>query len=267
MKLVQKWSRLGARIMEASQSLMQAERQAFESLRQAVVNEEAALRRNARIVDELDVTLSFANLAHEMNWIQPTVTDDLSFHVVNGRHPTVELGLLTAGRMFTPNTVTFSPESRLHVITGPNMAGKSTLLRQTALITVLAQVGSFVPAESATIGIVDKLYSRVGAKDDLFRDRSTFMVEMLETAEILRRATPNSLVIMDEVGRGTTMKDGLAIAFATVHHLYAHNRCRALFATHFHELTDMLGYSPEHRGEGFFENIGFFCTDVDELQV
>ncbi|KZV77021.1 hypothetical protein PENSPDRAFT_568815 [Peniophora sp. CONT] len=261
-----KWSRLGTRIMEASQSLMLAERQAFESLRQAVVNEEAALRRNARIVDELDVTLSFAHLAHEMNWVQPTITNDLSFSVVNGRHPTVELGLLTAGRMFTPNTVSFSPDSRLHVITGPNMAGKSTLLRQTALISILAQVGSFVPADSATIGIVDKLYSRVGAKDDLFRDRSTFMVEMLETAEILRRATPNSLVIMDEVGRGTTMKDGLAIAFATVHHLYAQNRCRALFATHFHELTDMLGYSPEHKGEGFFENIGFFCTDVDELQ-
>jgi len=117
-----------------------------------------------------------------------------SFHIVNGRHPTVELGLLTAGRVFTPNTVRFSPDSRLHIITGPNMAGKSTLLRQTALVAILAQTGSFVPADHAVIGIVDRLFSRVGAKDDLFRDRSTFMVEMLETAEILQRATPNSLV-------------------------------------------------------------------------
>jgi DNA mismatch repair ATPase MutS len=147
------------------------------------------------------------------------------------------------------------------------MAGKSTLLRQTALIAVLAQTGSFVPADSATIGIVDKLFSRVGAKDDLFHDRSTFMVEMLETAEILQRATPQSLVIMDEVGRGTTVKDGLAIAFATIHHLLSANACRALFATHFHEVTDMLGYSTDPAAQGIFSNIGFFCTDVDETDV
>ncbi len=115
---------------------------------------------------------------------------------MNGRHPTVELSLLTAGRLFTPNTVSFTPDSSLHIVTGPNMAGKSTLLRQTALIAILAQTGSFVPADSAEIGIIDRIFSRVGAKDDLFRDRSTFMVEMLETAEILRRATPNSLVSM-----------------------------------------------------------------------
>lgn len=118
----------------------------------------------------------------------------MSYHIVNGRHPTVELGLLTAGRVFTPNTVSFTRDSPFHIITGPNMAGKSTLLRQTALIAILAQTGSFVPADSAEIGIVDRIFSRVGAKDDLFRDRSTFMVEMLETSEILRRATPTSLV-------------------------------------------------------------------------
>lgn len=118
----------------------------------------------------------------------------VSYQITNGRHPTVELGLLTAGRLFTPNTVTLGPTSNLHVITGPNMAGKSTLLRQTAIITILAQTGSFVPADSAIVGVVDKLFSRVGAKDDLFRDRSTFMVEMLETSEILKRATPRSLV-------------------------------------------------------------------------
>jgi len=189
----------------------------------------------------------------------------------NGRHPTVELGLLDAGRVFTPNSVTLSSESRLHVITGPNMAGKSTLLRQTALIAIIAQTGSYVPADHAHIGIVDKVFSRVGAKDDLFRDRSTFMVEMLETAEILRSATWRSLVIMDEVGRGTTVADGLAIAFATVNHLYHVNRCRSLFATHFHELADMLGFSANLDDSGqsepsAFPHIGFFCTDVDEIE-
>ncbi|KAI0036660.1 muts domain V-domain-containing protein [Vararia minispora EC-137] len=260
------WSRLGAQIAETVQELVYAEKHAFETLRSLVVSHEAVLRRNARIMDELDVALGFATLANEMQLVRPTLTEDLSFHVVNGRHPTVELGLLTSGRVFTPNTVYFSPDSRLHIITGPNMAGKSTLLRQTALIAILAQTGSFVPADSATMGVVDRLYSRVGAKDDLFRDRSTFMVEMLETSEILRRATSNSLVIMDEVGRGTTVKDGLAIAFATVHHLYSKNQCRTLFATHFHELTDMLGYTPDHKGEGLFKDIGFFCTDVDETE-
>jgi DNA mismatch repair ATPase MutS len=171
------------------------------------------------------------------------------------------------------------------VLTGPNMAGKSTFLRQIALIALLAQTGSFVPADHAVIGIVDKLFSRVGAKDDLFRDRSTFMVEMLETSEILQRASPRSLVcelnnqsvnthltlckkvIMDEVGRGTTVKDGLAIAFATIHHLVSKNRCRALFATHFHELSDMLGYSPSHQGSGVFEDVAFCCTGVEEVDV
>ncbi|EIM83372.1 uncharacterized protein STEHIDRAFT_62817 [Stereum hirsutum FP-91666 SS1] len=260
------WSQLGTELMETSNSILAHEKAAFEALRNEVNVQEGALRRNAQIIDELDVTLGFANLAASMNFVRPTLTEDCTFHVVDGRHPTVELGLINAGRVFTPNTVSFSPESRLHIITGPNMAGKSTLLRQTALIAILAQTGSFVPAEHAVIGMVDALFSRVGAKDDLFRDKSTFMVEMLETAEILRRATPNSLVIMDEVGRGTTVKDGLAIAFATVHHLYAQNQCRALFATHFHEITDMLGYSGDQKGEGAFQNVGFYCTDVDEVE-
>jgi hypothetical protein len=165
------------------------------------------------------------------------------------------------------------------------MAGKSTLLRQTALIAILAQAGSFVPADYAEVGIVDRLFSRVGAKDDLFRDRSTFMVEMLETADILKKATPNSLVskvlylflvqsitpiskvIMDEVGRGTSVRDGLGIAFAVVHHLYFKNNCRALFATHFHELTDMLGCTLDYRGAGVFRKVGFFCTDVEVTEV
>ncbi|KAH9857942.1 muts domain V-domain-containing protein [Lenzites betulinus] len=261
------WSRLASRISETTFSIGTAEKEAFEQLRTEVLANSRHLRRNARIVDELDVTLAFADLAVEMRLVRPIVSEGTSYHVVNGRHPTVELGLMTSGRGFTPNTVTFTPDSQLHIITGPNMAGKSTLLRQTALIAILAQIGSFVPAESAEIGIVDRVFSRVGAKDDLFRDRSTFMVEMLEAGDILRRATPRSLVIMDEVGRGTTVEDGLAIAFATVHHLVSVNGCRAMFATHFHELADMLGHDPvTHRGQGPFSNIAFSCTDVDEIE-
>ncbi|KAJ7492881.1 muts domain V-domain-containing protein [Mycena latifolia] len=260
----QEWAQLGGQIVETTIAMVAAEKEAFESLRTDVNSHAPQLRRNARILDELDVTLAFANLAKEMGFTRPVLTEDPIYDVTNGRHPTVELGLLTSGRVFTPNSVELAPASRLHIITGPNMAGKSTLLRQTALIAVLAQTGSFVPADSAHLGIVDKLFSRVGAKDDLFHDRSTFMVEMLETAEILQRATPRSLVIMDEVGRGTTVKDGLAIAFATVHHLVSQNQCRALFATHFHEVTDMLGYSMDKAEQGVFSNVGFFCTDVDE---
>ncbi|CDO72395.1 hypothetical protein BN946_scf184977.g94 [Trametes cinnabarina] len=261
------WSQLAAQICETTMAISTAEKEAFELLRNEVTAHSHFLRRNARIIDELDVTLAFANLAVEMRFVRPVVTEGTTYHVVNGRHPTVELGLLTSGRGFTPNTVTFTPDSRLHIITGPNMAGKSTLLRQTALIAILAQTGSFVPADYAEIGIVDRVFSRVGAKDDLFRDRSTFMVEMLEASDILRRATPNSLVIMDEVGRGTTVEDGLAIAFAAVHHLLTVNGCRAMFATHFHELTDMLGYDPvTHQGQGPFSQIAFYCTDVDEVE-
>ncbi|EIW64835.1 mismatch repair ATPase MSH1 [Trametes versicolor FP-101664 SS1] len=261
------WSRLAGQISETTLAISTAEKEAFEQLRTEVVARSSDVRRNARIIDELDVTLSFADLAVEMRFVRPIVTDGTSYHIVNGRHPTVELGLLTSGRGFTPNTVTFTPDSPLHVITGPNMAGKSTLLRQTALIAILAQTGSFVPADYAEIGVVDRVFSRVGAKDDLFRDRSTFMVEMLEAGDILRRATPRSLVIMDEVGRGTTVEDGLAIAFATVHHLLSVNGCRAMFATHFHELADMLGHDPAtHRGEGPFSKIAFYCTDVDEIE-
>ncbi|KAF9229518.1 hypothetical protein BS17DRAFT_825381 [Gyrodon lividus] len=263
----QPWSRLGGQIVETTVAITNTEKEIFNTLRDEVKAFSSQLRRNARIMDELDVALGFANLATELRFIRPVIMDNATYDVMNGRHPTVERGLLRSGRAFTPNSVALQPNSRLHIITGPNMAGKSTFLRQTALIAILAQTGSFVPAEHAVVGVVDRLFSRVGAKDDLFRDRSTFMVEMLETAEILRRATPQSLVIMDEVGRGTTVKDGLAIAFATVHHLVVHNRCRALFATHFHELADMLAHAEDHHhGSGVFREVGFFCTDVHETE-
>ncbi|KAG6845947.1 hypothetical protein H0H87_010995 [Tephrocybe sp. NHM501043] len=256
------WSCLGSRIVETTQALMMAEKEAFETLRDEVNSYSLSLRCNARILDELDVAMSFATVASELNFVKPELTDEPIYQVTNGRHPTVELGLLAAGRVFTPNSLALTSATKLHVITGPNMAGKSTFLRQTALISILAQTGSFVPADFAVMGIVDKLFSRVGAKDDLFHDRSTFMVEMLETADILRRATPKSLVIMDEVGRGTTVTDGLAIAYATLHHLINMNQCRALFATHFHELADMLGYPCRHQES--FKSVEFFCTNVDE---
>ncbi|KAG8758457.1 DNA mismatch repair ATPase msh1 [Ceratobasidium sp. 423] len=270
------WSQLGTAITECQAAILQAERDALESLR--VVSCAVALRRNARIIDEIDVTVGFAELAAEMNFVRPVVNESLNFLTVNGRHPAVEIGLLTSGRVFTPNTVDLGPESRLMVITGPNMAGKSTVLRQSALIAILAQTGSFVPADYAEIGVVDRVFSRIGARDDLFHDRSTFMVEMLEAGEILRRATERSLVIMDEVGRGTTVRDGLAIAFATAHHIHSTNRCRAMFATHFHEVADMLGYyeteiepvqrSPVRPSTKLFEphctrpHISFFCSDI-----
>ncbi|KAH7345074.1 muts domain V-domain-containing protein [Rhizoctonia solani] len=262
------WSQLGTAITECQAAILQAERDALESLRIEVGSCAVALRRNARIIDEIDVTVGFAELAAEMNFVRPVVNESLNFLTINGRHPAVEIGLLTSGRVFTPNTVDLGPDSRLMIITGPNMAGKSTVLRQSALIAILAQTGSFVPADHAEIGVVDRVFSRIGARDDLFRDRSTFMVEMLEAGEILRRATERSLVIMDEVGRGTTVRDGLAIAFATAHHLHSTNRCRAMFATHFHEVADMLGYYETELLEPTIiphcarPHVSFFCTDI-----
>ncbi|KAJ3527347.1 hypothetical protein NMY22_g9818 [Coprinellus aureogranulatus] len=259
------WSDIGTMITTTNTALIQAERQAFETLRGEVVSNASLLRNNAATIDEMDVAISFATLAEELNFVRPTMSEERVYEVVNGRHPSVEMGLFTSGRTFTPNTIRLAPTSNMHIITGPNMAGKSTALRQTALIAILAQVGSFVPADFATIGLIDKLFTRIGAKDDLFRDRSTFMVEMLETADILRRATPRSLVIMDEVGRGTTVTDGLAIAFASIHHLVTQNQSSCLFATHFHELADMIGCSPNFEGKGVFHNVRYYCTDVNEI--
>ncbi|KAG8895420.1 DNA mismatch repair ATPase msh1, partial [Tulasnella sp. 417] len=262
------WTELGTSIAETEIAILRAERAAFNSLRDEIKAVGSILRKNARIGDELDVATAFASLAVEMNFVRPVVNESPVLNIIHGRHPTVELGLIKSGRNFVPNSVHLHPEGRLHFITGPNMAGKSTLLRQTAVIVILAQTGSYVPAESATIGIVDKVFARIGAKDDLFRDRSTFMVEMLETADILKKATPQSLVIMDEVGRGTTVKDGVAIAFGTAHYLYEVHRCRTLFATHFHDVADLFGYDDAvgRSVEPIYQAVDFFCTDIDETQ-
>jgi DNA mismatch repair ATPase MutS len=249
------WSQLGARIDQARVHIRAEEQRIFEELRREVILNLVKIRRNAAVMDELDVACSFATLANEQNMVRPTLNTTTSHRIVGGRHPTVKLGLEEQGRRFVSNDCFIGDQERIWLITGPNMGGKSTFLRQNALITILAQVGSFVPAEYAEIGVVDQIFSRIGAADDLFRDQSTFMVEMLETAAILKQATPRSFVIMDEVGRGTTPEDGTAVGYACLQHLYNVNRCRTLFATHFHSLVDMTAG---------FEQLGTYCTDVKE---
>lgn len=187
----------------------------------------------------LDVACAFATLAAEQNYTRPVIDGSLAFEIKDGRHPVVEAALSKQSESFIPNDCDLGDDKRLWLLTGPNMAGKSTFLRQNALITILAQIGSFVPASSAHIGAVDRLFSRVGAADDLARGQSTFMVEMVETATILNQATDRSLVILDEIGRGTATFDGLSIAWACVEQLHEVNKSRALFATHYHELTTL----------------------------
>jgi DNA mismatch repair protein MutS len=197
----------------------------------------------------LDVATALAKLAVDDNYVRPEVDNSLLFAIEGGRHPVVEQALRRDGQPFIANASDLSPgpgqkSGQIWLITGPNMAGKSTFLRQNALIALLAQIGSFVPASRARIGIVDRLFSRVGAADDLARGRSTFMVEMVETAVILNQATERALVILDEIGRGTATFDGLSIAWAAIEHLHESNRCRALFATHYHELTALSAKLP-----------------------
>jgi DNA mismatch repair protein MutS len=186
-----------------------------------------------------------AQLAIDENYVKPTLTDGMEFAIIGGRHPVVEAALRAArGPKFVPNNCSLQDAEKLWLLTGPNMAGKSTFLRQNALICILAQMGSYVPAQSATIGIVDRLFSRVGAADDLARGQSTFMVEMVETAAILHQATARSFVILDEIGRGTATYDGLSIAWAALEYLAQKTDCRALFATHYHELTVLAKQLP-----------------------
>jgi DNA mismatch repair protein MutS len=225
---------LAGRIAEAADTALAIEKELFESLGAEAVAAASSLSSVADALARLDVSAALAELAVERRYVRPQIDASFAFDIARGRHPVVEALL---GGAFVANDCRLAREERLWLVTGPNMAGKSTFLRQNALIAILAQAGSFVPAESAHIGIVDRLFSRVGASDDLARGRSTFMVEMVETAAILNQATERSLVILDEIGRGTATFDGLAIAWATLEHLHGKNRARALFATHYHELT------------------------------
>jgi DNA mismatch repair protein MutS len=231
---------LAMKIAQAGDRALALELELFDAFVAEVNASAAALGAIADALAVIDVGSALAHLAARRNYARPVVDDSLIFLIERGRHPVVEAALAEDNRgPFTANGCDLSPSTggRLWLVTGPNMAGKSTFLRQNALIALLAQMGSFVPAESAHIGAVDKLFSRVGAADDLARGRSTFMVEMVETAAILNQAGEHSLVILDEIGRGTATFDGLAIAWAVVEHLNAVNRSRALFATHYHELV------------------------------
>ncbi len=233
---------LEAKIATAAERALALELEIFDRLAASVTAASAAIKEAANAVALLDVATALAALAVERDYARPEVDDSLAFAITAGRHPVVEQALIAGGGPFVANDCDLSPPAdeaagRIWLVTGPNMAGKSTFLRQNALIAVLAQMGSFVPAKAARIGVVDRLFSRVGAADDLARGHSTFMVEMVETAAILNQAGERALVILDEIGRGTATFDGLSIAWATIEHLHESNRCRTLFATHFHEMT------------------------------
>ncbi|RUW32603.1 MAG: DNA mismatch repair protein MutS [Mesorhizobium sp.] len=241
---------LESKIANAADKALGIELATFDRLTAEVVGEADSIRAGAEALAVLDVSAALALLSESEGWCRPAVDASLAFEIAGGRHPVVEQALRRSGEgPFVANDCDLSPEGgakagAIWLLTGPNMGGKSTFLRQNALIAILAQTGSFVPAQSAHIGVVDRLFSRVGASDDLARGRSTFMVEMVETAAILNQAGERALVILDEIGRGTATFDGLSIAWAAVEYLHEKNRCRAIFATHFHEMTALAGKLP-----------------------
>lgn len=231
-------SALETRILNAGGRALEIEKRIFEDLRKAVLANAAEISNAARALAEIDLSTALAVLAIEEDWVRPQLDSSRAFEISGGRHPVVEAALRSTGKPFIANNCDLSSDKKpVWLLTGPNMAGKSTFLRQNAIIAILAQMGAYVPAASAHIGLVDQLFSRVGAADDLARGQSTFMVEMVETAAILNQAGPRALVILDEIGRGTATYDGLSIAWATLENLHDINKCRSLFATHYHELT------------------------------
>ncbi|KAK6896700.1 DNA mismatch repair protein MSH1, mitochondrial [Candida tropicalis] len=253
-----KWNDLQHAINEKQASILLIEDEIMNELKQKVIQRFSEFRELARLVDFLDVTASFAIIAEENNWVCPNLIKTPKLSIQGGRHVVVEFSLKQSGNMFIPNDSAMGAEGNLWVISGPNMGGKSTFLRQNALIVILAQTGSYVPADKATIGVVDRIFTRIGASDDLYNDMSTFMVEMVETSSILKNATPRSLAIVDEIGRGTSGKEGLAIAYATLLGLLNDNKCRTLFATHFgKELQELLVENSIDQS-----NIRYFRTRV-----
>ena len=225
------------RVLTAAERIDARERDLFEALRASVGMEIARLQCAGRALAELDVYAALADAAAGEGYVRPELSADFELDIVGGRHPVVER--MMPRDKFIPNDVRLTPDARVIILTGPNMAGKSTVLRQVGLIVLMAQVGSFVPATAARIGIVDRIFTRVGASDNLARGQSTFMVEMAETSAILHTATSRSLVLLDEIGRGTSTYDGVSIAWAVSEHLHDHVGCKTIFATHYHELTQL----------------------------
>jgi DNA mismatch repair protein MutS len=233
------------KILAADERISEIERQLYVDVRSSVAGKASRLRRTAGAIAKLDVLASFAKLAADRNYVRPEFTGTGELLVIGGRHPVIEELLKQKGERFVPNDLCFEPgRQQLLLITGPNMGGKSTYLRQTALLVLMAQMGCYVAARQAKLPITDRIFTRIGASDNLARGRSTFLVEMSEVAGILNHATPASLVLLDEVGRGTATFDGLSIAWAVVEHLQKHTRARTLFATHYHELTELAELLP-----------------------
>ena len=244
-----------ARVLGAEERIKELEYAIFEEIRAEVARRAREIQSVAAAVAELDVLLSFAEVAAENGYVRPEVHDGYDIVIEGGRHPVVELELRERGENFVPNDVHLSEENRLMIITGPNMSGKSTFMRQVALITLLTQIGSFVPASRARVGVVDRIFTRVGAYDDLAMGQSSFMVEMSETANILNNATERSLIILDEIGRGTSTLDGVSIAWAVAEYIHERVRAKTMFATHFHELTAL---------EDLFDGIKCYNVSVRE---
>jgi DNA mismatch repair protein MutS len=236
---------LEVKILEAEEKMLVIEREIFESLRALTASHAARIKKTAGAIAELDVTVALAEVAAENRYTRPRFEESGELRVMAGRHPVIEKLAAKDAQRFIPNDLYFHPDKEfIAVITGPNMGGKSTYLRQAALLTILAQMGSFVPAESAVLPVVDRVFTRIGAADNLARGRSTFMVEMTETAVILNTATKRSLVVLDEIGRGTSTYDGLALAWAVVEHIHKNIGAKTLFATHYHELTELAETLP-----------------------
>jgi DNA mismatch repair protein MutS len=230
-----------AKVLDAQEKIVEIERRLFAELRTAIAAEARRIRQTALALAEIDVLASFASLAANCNYCRPSLDDSSDIEIVDGRHPVIEQMEIAGGaERFVPNDLYLNGTTHsILLITGPNMGGKSTYLRQAALVVLMAQMGSFVPARSARLGLVDRIFTRIGAADNLARGRSTFMVEMTETAAILNTATQRSLILLDEVGRGTATYDGLAIAWAAIEYIHANTRAKTLFATHYHELTEL----------------------------
>jgi len=229
-----------SKILDAQEKIVEIERRMFGELRSAIAGEARRVRQTALALAEIDVLASLAQIAALRDYCRPRFDNSTDIEIVAARHPVIEQLELGSGERFVPNDLYLNSTTHtILVLTGPNMGGKSTYLRQAALITILAQMGSFVPARSARLGLVDRVFTRIGASDNLARGRSTFMIEMTETAAILNTATARSLILLDEVGRGTATYDGLAIAWAAVEYIHARTRAKTLFATHYFELTEL----------------------------